>query len=395
MVGMHAKPPDPKTKMSRINGARPFLPDTSESQTPPPLAPLSQNKPMVMFQNNGVAGNSCDNSSSSMTIDDGTEDNSLTSFEGIFNGGAPNTVDIDGPPSSNGNSYSPAKTLHLADLLEKKVDNKEPPILNGATMGKELRIGDKGLELVENSDSSKLIFNNFFTKFKVFNWLIEFCYLDSNSEKRSYNDEESANESNEIKKLRLDDEEDDSYQNEDDDEDVECEEDDNSETNVKASATAANLYAAFAASALEDEDVDDIVNETPPVPTLSESQPQIQLQAPPQPQIIPEAQKTSATMAISKPQPQTSQQIPLIVQTSNSTNQRSAPLVLTQGNSGQLLMAPGGQTHVQLVPSSTQPGQFVLSTSQNQTVLLAQTTGQPGSASKTIIILQPQNHQGN
>lgn len=70
--------------------------------------------------------------------------------------GVPN---VDNPISVNEDSNSKEdsvkgvqilknKPLMLADLLEKKIE-KELPLLNGA-INKELRIGDKGLELVEN-----------------------------------------------------------------------------------------------------------------------------------------------------------------------------------------------------------------------------------------------------
>lgn len=40
------------------------------------------------------------------------------------------------------------KPLRLADLLEKKFE-KSPPLLNGG-LGKELRLGEKTMDLVEN-----------------------------------------------------------------------------------------------------------------------------------------------------------------------------------------------------------------------------------------------------
>lgn len=86
---------------------------------------------------------------------DGDGDNSLTSFEGILLNGVPHNLDIDNESSdevklaSNGGTDKPKAKGMLADLLEKKVASKEP-IINGV-IGKELRISDKGLELVENS----------------------------------------------------------------------------------------------------------------------------------------------------------------------------------------------------------------------------------------------------
>ena len=74
------------------------------------------------------------------------EENSLTSFEGILQNGAPSSLDIDAQEdgsSKDSNSFGskekPLQTMMLADLLERKVDKE--PILNGA-------IGKK--DLVEN-----------------------------------------------------------------------------------------------------------------------------------------------------------------------------------------------------------------------------------------------------
>jgi hypothetical protein len=86
---------------------------------------------------------------------DGDGDNSLTSFEGILLNGVPHNLDIDNESNeevklaANGGTDKPKAKGMLADLLEKKVASKEM-IINGV-IGKELRISDKGLELVENS----------------------------------------------------------------------------------------------------------------------------------------------------------------------------------------------------------------------------------------------------
>ncbi|XP_021925461.1 AT-rich interactive domain-containing protein 2 isoform X4 [Zootermopsis nevadensis] len=139
---------------------------------PPPLAPLSNSclpsrldvEDSDSTGNNSLASSSRDCSGictgNISSTDDG--DNSLTSFEGLLLNGIPHSLDIDAASNDSSSKDSarsssqqqnpkPAgtKSLMLADLLEKKVDKKEPPILNGV-LGKELRIGEKGLELVEN-----------------------------------------------------------------------------------------------------------------------------------------------------------------------------------------------------------------------------------------------------
>ncbi|XP_069680492.1 AT-rich interactive domain-containing protein 2 isoform X3 [Periplaneta americana] len=137
---------------------------------PPPLAPLSNSRlpPRLDVEdsdstgNNSLASSSRDCSGTGAGNISSTDDgeNSLTSFEGLLLNGIPHSLDIDAA-SNDSNSKDSArscsqnpkptgtKSLMLADLLEKKVDKKEPPILNGV-LGKELRIGEKGLELVEN-----------------------------------------------------------------------------------------------------------------------------------------------------------------------------------------------------------------------------------------------------
>jgi len=139
---------------------------------PPPLAPLSNSclPPRLDVEdsdstgNNSLASSSRDCSGTGAGNISSTDDgeNSLTSFEGLLLNGVPHSIDIDAASNDSSSKDSarsalqqqnpkPAgtKSLMLADLLEKKVDKKEPPILNGV-LGKELRIGEKGLELVEN-----------------------------------------------------------------------------------------------------------------------------------------------------------------------------------------------------------------------------------------------------
>lgn len=139
---------------------------------PPPLAPLSNScvpsrldvEDSDSTGNNSLASSSRDCSGTCAGNISSTDDgeNSLTSFEGLLLNGIPHSLDIDAASNDSSSKDSarsssqqqnpkPAgtKSLMLADLLEKKVDKKEPPILNGV-LGKELRIGEKGLELVEN-----------------------------------------------------------------------------------------------------------------------------------------------------------------------------------------------------------------------------------------------------
>lgn len=130
---------------------------------PPPLAPLSnhlkaRSQRIDNEDSDSMGNNSIASSSGIGTVGLGgissTEDgeNSLTSFEGLLNG-IPNienplNEDSNFKDFSNTGSNEMYKPLRLADLLEKKFE-KSPPLLNGV-LGKELRLGDKSLDLVEN-----------------------------------------------------------------------------------------------------------------------------------------------------------------------------------------------------------------------------------------------------
>lgn len=195
-------------KSSRLNGVRQLFADNeigdpSVSSTtqftglvtdkkeppqppPPPLAPLSNNlkgksQRLDNEDSDSIGNNSLASSSGLGTVGIGgissTEDgdNSLTSFEGLLNG-IPNVdnalnEDSNSKDSSKIGSSDIYKPLRLADLLEKKFE-KSPPILNGA-LGKELRLGDKSLDLVENHIEKVLNRENTDTNVVIKNEIIE------------------------------------------------------------------------------------------------------------------------------------------------------------------------------------------------------------------------------
>lgn len=191
----------------------------------------------------------------------------------------------------------------LADLLEKKVD-KEPPVLNGV-IGKELRIGDKGLELVDNHISKILSKENNSpnVESKEVSVIVQpeettRTIIEQNS---VMSDDgvivnENAMDTSDIKLTNKRPAEDDIAEvevkrpalangNADSPkpESVDSSNGDDS-TNVSVSATAANLYAALAADALEDEDEELLQQETtvatvPPI--IEETTVPVQLQTAP------------------------------------------------------------------------------------------------------------------
>ena len=103
---------------------------------PPPLAPLSSGSSRAP---DAVAGAGADTS-----VIKGPVVAEGESGSGLVNG-------IPHPEGTGAEAEDTAKrrsSLMLEDLLEKSVDVKEPPVLNGGVPTKDLRIGDHGLELV-------------------------------------------------------------------------------------------------------------------------------------------------------------------------------------------------------------------------------------------------------
>lgn len=359
-------------------------------QPPPPLAPLSNNAKKTSRIDNedsdSTGNNSLASSSGMGTICIGgissTEDgdNSLTSFEGLLNG-IPN---IDNPLNEDSNSKDSVKVtgeilknkpLRLADLLEKKVEKTPPTLMNG-TLGKELR-----LDLVENHIE------------KALSRETENHEEDKKGIKRPASDEIIETEPKKMKmnvngSAGADSPAPDSVSSSN-----------GEESSATVSTAAAKLFADIAADILEGEDEEQLLQEaaTPAVP----EQPQTPVQ-----QLIVDNNQVLLTqprqIIVSQPKTQTGQTV--IVQ---NAGQQRTPVVLQQ-NTGQILLSQSLQGQVQLVASTTNPGQYVLQTSggqgtymvaqpqtavvhgQPQTVLVAQTAQQQGSGTKTIIILQQQ-----
>lgn len=486
---------------------------------PPPLAPLSNNRvaPRLDIEdsdstgNNSLASSSRDCSGTGAGNISSTDDgeNSLTSFEGLLLNGIPHSLDIDAASNDSSSKDSARsstqqnpkppgmKSLMLADLLEKKVDKKEP-MLNGV-LGKELRIGEKGLELVENhlekvlkescvgksSDNKESIdlirtvgqSTNISagTEFKTVGIGTDEPLAvmtqqtqtiqgvkrppsdspgseDGQSEaKRPHLEQESAmngtvspTEEQNLTPISPGEREKSPDSNASGD---------NSEV-VNASPSAANLYAALAASALEDEPDLEL---PPPPPTQvlvqsagglrqavflgqgveSAAQQQLIVTAAPrqiivsQGQLAPQGQVliTAGGQITLQQGPNTAtatiktsaghQAVPVLVQTGGGAAQRTVAqgaqlmqtgqVMLSQSSSGQFILS---QAPAQLVQAgSGQPSQYIVSTGsgsgqahyvvaqpqtalvqgQTQTVLVAQTPQQQGTGTKTIIILQPQS----
>ncbi|XP_050518132.1 AT-rich interactive domain-containing protein 2 isoform X2 [Diabrotica virgifera virgifera] len=419
---------------------------------PPPLAPLSNNLKGGRSQridnedSDSLGNHSLASSSGIGTVGIGgvssTEDgdNSLTSFEGLLNG-VPN---LDNPANDDSNSkdsvrnvaseISINKPLRLADLLEKKFE-KSPPLLNG-TMGKDLRLGDRSMDLVENHIEKALSRDKEpHTEKPQKMEIVEVKdeplrdMLYQAGLKRSASEEMMEIEAkrpllvSNVNGSTADSPAPDSSSSNGDD------------GPSTVSTAAAKLFADIAADILEDEDEEQLLQEAAqpshPPQIVAEQQMQIQGHNPLQQIIVDNSQQVllaqQRQIIVSQAQlPTTNQMVfstgathlktqsgqTVIVQ--NTSGQR--PMMLAGQNAGQILLSQGLQGQMQLVASS-QPGQYVIQTSsgsgqgaayvvappqnamvhggQQQTVLLAQTSQQQGTGAKTIIILQQQPPSGS
>ncbi|XP_044737524.1 AT-rich interactive domain-containing protein 2 isoform X2 [Chrysoperla carnea] len=352
----------------------------NSQQVPPPLAPLSSGNvkhiktstsPRLDIEDSNSIGNISIASNSGLgnvqmnVIEDG--DNSLTSFEGILlNGVPPTSIDIDASEDNSNISMVKPKTqsLMLADLLEKKIEKKDPPLMNGV-----LRIGDKGLELVENhiekvlmSKESSIINKIQDNESKGVSVIVDSNELNrtavlvtTTQQDLSMQVDSSNNIQSPLKRPATDEPEDVQVKrphlssvivsntsingnvttpvdniNTDT---VDSSNGDDGEVG-SVSSTAANLYAALAADVLDEEDMEEEI----PQPTL-----------PPQPAPIqqqPQAQFTQIMQnkIITSPSP-TPQQPPqqLIVHTGNRQIIVSQPQVITSGGPPQMIFTAGGQ----------------------------------------------------
>ncbi|KAJ8964238.1 hypothetical protein NQ314_005037, partial [Rhamnusium bicolor] len=335
-------------KTSRLNGARQLFVDSdigdpSVSSTtqfastikgkkeppqppPPPLAPLSNNVKGKTHRidnedSDSIGNNSLASSSGLGTVGIGgissTEDgdNSLTSFEGLLNG-IPN---MENPLNEDSNSkdsvkivsseISINKPLRLADLLEKKFE-KSPPMLNGV-LGKELRLGERALDLVENHIEKALSRDN---DIHIDRCIESDRRLEESTEK--FNLKRSASEEiveSEPKKLLLSSNVNGSSKADSPaPESVSSSNSDEAPTTV--STAAAKLFADMAADILEDEDEEQLLQEAQTSTQIMEpASVQIPTQSPLQQIIVDNNQQVLLTqprqIIVSQPQMQQTNQV--------------------------------------------------------------------------------------
>ncbi|XP_060530218.1 AT-rich interactive domain-containing protein 2 isoform X3 [Cylas formicarius] len=451
--GQPDKQPQVKTetaKMQRLNGVRQLFPDheigdPSVSSTtqfvstikgkkeppqppPPPLAPLTNS--VKTTSTAPYVSEDSDNSLSAApplgTVGLGgvssTEDNdnSLTGFDCLLNG-IPNAAAVATPDvddlETNPKELSTATTeicidkpLRLADLLEKKFE--KAPILNG-TFGKDQKLVD-GLDLVENHIEKALSGEQPAP-----------AIVEPSSKPNLKRPATDQGLDPDVKKPHLASNNVNGSGRDSPDPDSAMSGSNGEDGPSTVSTAAAKLFADIAADILEDEDEEQLMQEaqTQPPPQAS-AQPVIDATAPASiQQIIVDNNQVllsqSRQIIVSQSQMQgTNQNIvftggtqlktqtgqTVIVQ--NAGVQQRPSVLIQQSNTGQLLLSQGLQGQVQLLTSS-QTGQYVLQAGgsqgyvvaqpqtavvhgQPQTVLVAQTPQQQGTAAKTIIILQQQ-----
>lgn len=249
---------------------------------------------------------------------------------------------LNGTPEVSEINDIASKSVMLSGLLDKEIEKKDAPFLFGS-----INVGDNGLELngacVEGKEksTSACIKVKQETEDSKPGQLVKVIV----GGKRISDEDVPCDQA--PKKPHLN-----GNSSSNDEENMEVD-----ESNIKASSTAANLYAALAADVLED--IDGLDDEPQPPKTTPAPQQQIQVNTQPTTQQIF----------------QTPGQI--IVSSSNtqwSANNQRGIVTMVQGSSG----AP---QYVLAQPQSA------LVQGQAQTVLVAQTTPQ-GSGAKTIIILQ-------
>lgn len=247
---------------------------------------------------------------------------------------------VNGTPEVSEMNDVTSKSVMLSGLLDKEIEKKDAPFLFGS-----IQVGDNGLELNGSCIESKEKLTGTCIKIKQESeenkpgqQLVKVIV----GGKRTSEEDVPCDQA--PKKPHLN-----GNSSSNDEENMEVD-----ESNMKASSTAANLYAALAADVLED--IDSLEDESPKT-----TAPQQQIQV-----------TQSTTQQIF----QTPGQI--IVSSSNtqwaSNNQRGIVTMVHQGGAG-------GPQYVLAQPQSA------LVQGQAQTVLVAQTTPQ-GSGAKTIIILQ-------
>lgn len=400
-----------------------------------PIAEDSDSTNNSVASSSGIGG-SRDNSAVGVE-----EENSLTSFEGILLNGAPSNLDIDAQEdgsskdsSSTGSKEKPLQTLMLADLLERKVDKE--PIYNGV-LGKNGSAEIKASDLVENhikkvlkespTEGSK-------PKSEIEENDVMHCEASDDAlieAPRGIKRSSSVADDTDSKKVK--------YSNGTTSPDPtvdaanaaesafssvksEEQEDEKDSEKVTVSSTAANLYAALAADCIEDEtDLEDpipvkeettvaVKDETQQVLVnqvvdAQQQQHHLPLSQPQQQQIVSQIQHIQAQAQLQAQQQLIVAPRQIVVQQAIPNNQviipatvKGKPMPMPMPSQPQVLLQQSATGQLQYVVSGGVPGQnYVLAQPQTalvqgqaQTVLVAQTTQQQGTGTKTIIILQPQ-----
>lgn len=369
---------------------------------PPPLAPLSSGGVLVVKVPKTDEDSNSNASSSVTHIRDAAAEENENSYEGvILNGNALNADgnlnndDSNSKDSMQSNcSYKVSANKMLAELLDKK-STRMPVKTDVNNINKDKQIIENENFLLNNHDNSVMDADTFSLKRCATN-------DDNNLDAKRNKIEDST----------------DCIQNNTESSSSQMSNDmDSNEDRINVSSTAANLYAALAADALEDEEIDEIpINEIPkpvqnvenPIVSNNDTINSTKEGSLPQPNIIITQNSSMPVGNQVKPIPQKQQTIPVIMHPGQNIIQGSGHFVMS-GPTGQMQIVSAGQNNNMIAAPqviSAQGGQIMLSGAvqgqtyvmpqnallpgQGQTLFVTQTPQQQGTCSKTIIILQPQ-----
>ncbi|XP_014218963.1 AT-rich interactive domain-containing protein 2 isoform X2 [Copidosoma floridanum] len=220
--------------------------------------------------NNSIASSSGIGGSRDLSGVGAEEDNSLTSFEGILQNGAPSNLDIDAQEdgsskdsSSAGSKDKPLQGMMLADLLERKVDKE--PVMNGLLGGSKKDLVENHIKMVLK-DSSDVKIKTDVSE----DTLMEAPQPRAGIKRSASIDEELAVEVKKPKYANGTTSPDPAVVDSTTISSIKSEEDEKEEK-VTVSSTAANLYAALAADIIDDEtDLEDPVTVKDEKPVIKE-----------------------------------------------------------------------------------------------------------------------------
>ncbi|KAJ1529921.1 hypothetical protein ONE63_006650 [Megalurothrips usitatus] len=151
-------PVDSSEVENHIGGA--VLQTRRDPPQPPPLAPLSSGPNRPVSQEISETGSVIKCTNNVVLSDENSTKAGNQSTDGVLVNGAAHVeikTEVKQEELNLNDEMKPVPkgNLMLADLLEKSVDVKEPPVLNGGLSSKDLCISERGLELVSKGSKTE------------------------------------------------------------------------------------------------------------------------------------------------------------------------------------------------------------------------------------------------